>query len=84
MAFRIALKYILNHYGYRHQVIKLFEEMAELQVALCKGGDKQDILTEIADVEVMLGQIKIALDIDTTDEKRRKVRRQIKRINNEG
>lgn len=81
MAFRLALRYILDHYGYEHQVIKLFEEMAELQVALCKGGSKEDVMTEIADVEVMLGQVKLALDIDTTDEKRRKVRRQIRRIN---
>ena len=76
---------IYRHYGYRHQLLKLIEELSELQKATaellavderfdnvndyscdieaCKG----EMLLEIADVENMLGQVKLALGIKDID-----------------
>jgi len=46
-----------------HQVIMAIEELAELQKELtkylCKRGDKVHIAEEMADVEIMLAQLKI-------------------------
>ena len=76
---------IANHYGYESQIKKLFEEMAELTVAICKD-DRENIIEEIADVEVMLEQMKILLDCEGSVflEKMHKVDRQIERMKNEG
>lgn len=56
----------LAHYGAEAQTLMMFEEMSELQKELCKrsrGADNIDsIAEEIADVEIMLEQMKILHD----------------------
>lgn len=58
-----TLKKALQVYGEVTQINMVFEEMSELQKELCKyirGKDNQsEIAEEIADVEVMLAQMKI-------------------------
>ena len=58
----------LNHYGYESQLIKAIEELAELQVQLAKCHyqvtntdtfDLADLCAKIADVEIMLAQVKL-------------------------
>lgn len=55
----------LNAYGMREQITMVFEEMSELQKELCKylrGDDAvtiANIAEEIADVEIMLDQMKL-------------------------
>lgn len=86
-----AIKTIADHYGYEHQRKKLIEEMAELTVEIChldERGDykefkhRQGVYEEIADVEVVLEQIKYLLNCEDEVEalKAFKVRRQINRI----
>jgi len=56
----------IYHYGTKTQVVKTCEEMAELQQALCKALTNgcmtrelwNHIAEEIADVEIMLWQVK--------------------------
>lgn len=52
----------IEHYGVNSQINMLFEEMSELQKELCKHlrgqTDVKHIAEEIADVEIMLAQIK--------------------------
>lgn len=79
------IKQIADHYGLEHQSQKLIEEMAELTVAICKDNES-DILEEIADVEIMLEQIKYLRGIRDTDleaAKKYKIRRQTLRIDEE-
>lgn len=56
----------LAHYGAEAQTLMMFEEMSELQKELCKrsrGADNVDaIAEEIADVEIMLEQMKLLHD----------------------
>lgn len=51
----------LETFGHYNQVQKLFEEMAELQAAICHTLDGKDdtshVAEEIADVQIMLGQM---------------------------
>lgn len=57
----------VDTFGHAHQIIKAMEEMAELQKEICKylneAGINQErmdnISQEIADVEIMLEQLKI-------------------------
>ena len=57
----------VDTFGHCHQIIKAIEEMAELQKEICKylnetGIDQErmdNISQEIADVEIMLEQLKI-------------------------
>ncbi len=55
-------------FGSEKQIIMLFEEMSELQKELCKhfrGKTREDwISEEIADVEIMLEQIKLIFNIE--------------------
>ena len=60
-------------YGPRRQAIKALEELGELTQALCKwlGGDDPDteralwhVSEEIADVEIMLAQLRIMMGSD--------------------
>ena len=64
----------LKRYGYTAQMIKVVEELAELQQAVCKlvihavTGDTpkpliDDIIEETADVEIMMYQLKAMLGI---------------------
>lgn len=59
-------KTIINNYGESKQKIKAIEEMSELQKELCKDilhkGKKENITEEMADVEIMLNQLKIIFD----------------------
>lgn len=86
-----AIKSIAEFYGYKHQRKKLIEEMAELTVEIChldERGDYEDfeqrqgIYEEMADVEVVLDQIKHLLNCEDEVKamKEYKVRRQLDRI----
>lgn len=80
------VKKIAEHYGWGNQRIKAIEEMAELSVALAKNGTLANIKEEIADVYVMLRQLRFLLNI-SNDELRdmmcQKVERQLKRMEEE-
>ena len=85
MAMKIEL--ILEHYGLEAQTIKAIEELAELQVELAKMLNKQSghdaLISEIADVYIMLTQLMVIFDIDVEEidlEMSRKIDRQIRRI----
>ena len=69
------LRTVADRYGFDKQIIVLFEEMSELQKAVCKysrtrcgsGGNpsvqKHDIAEEMADVEIMVYQIMYLIGI---------------------
>lgn len=78
---------ILQHYGPRHQIAKAIEELSELQTELAKSlngdGSPGDLLSECADVFVMLIEVMAIYDIDMerfNEEVEFKVFRQISRI----
>ena len=94
------IQYIADHYGYEPQSRQLIEEMAELTVAINKAcrktfdtvdkipnmDDEERIVEEIADVEIMLRQIKYLLGIgegELSHIMEQKLDRQIERIKNE-
>lgn len=65
---------IIDRLGERNQITKCVEELSELQQVLCKllsaddGGVTLDkVVEEIADVEIMLNQVKIILEISESD-----------------
>lgn len=91
------IQYIADHYGYEPQSRQIIEEMAELTVALNKAwrktfdtvdkipnmDDEERIVEEIADVEIMLSQIKYLLGVEERELSRiveSKLYRQIERI----
>lgn len=79
------LKEIADHYKLEMQELKLIEEMAELTQAIIKG-DKSHVYDELADVEIMLEQIKYLGRYDQEIInycKEAKINRQLKRIENE-
>ena len=84
------LKTIADHYGLNHQLMKMVEELNELALECAKSWEKKSItanlIPELADVEVMLEQIKylggIALS-DIDEVKEFKINRQLKRIDKE-
>ena len=57
----------LAYYGPEAQIKMLYEEMAELQLAVCKNGRGADnldnIAEEIADVGIMLDQMRLLFDV---------------------
>lgn len=89
-----AIKKIADTYGYDAQSRQLIEEMAELTQAINKawrmGNDfdnllvqKRNIKEEIADVTIMLEQMKYLLQISDTDIEQiieQKLNRQLERI----
>ena len=95
------IQYIADHYGYEPQSRQLIEELSELIHAVCKhnrafGGkqlsesrecpEKDAIIEEIADVEIMILQIEYLLGINANsayEVLERKLDRQIERIKNE-
>lgn len=82
------LEVIADFYGYDNQRNILIEEMAELTQVLMKGTriggfDYEHIREEIADVEIMLYQIKHILNMNTDDVVEYKVNRQISRLDAE-
>lgn len=80
---------IVNHYDSKAQKIKCCEELAELQTAMLKhinkGGHYEDVLEEMADVYVMLEQMKCIFPFgeNTLEDKiEYKLQRQLDRIHN--
>lgn len=78
-------KIIFSHYGEEHQKKQLIQELGELIVAITKD-DLENVIEEMADVEVMLDQFKINCPkinkkIDTA--MLNKVSRQLRRIKEE-
>ncbi len=78
-------KIIFSHYGEEHQKKQLIQELGELIVAITKD-DLENVIEEMADVEVMLDQFKINYPkinnkIDTA--MLNKVNRQLRRIKEE-
>lgn len=78
---------IISNYGCYKQTIKAIEEMSELQKELCKDilhkGKKENITEEMADVEIMLNQLKIIFDNeekvkDIIEEKIKRTKERIK------
>ena len=65
---------IINKFGKDNQILKCVEELNELSQALCKFNSAdsgevtfEKVVEEIADVEIMLNQIKIILNISESD-----------------
>lgn len=82
------LKKAIETYGVEVQLIMTFEEMAELTQAICKnlrGRDNlNNVVEEIADVEIMLEQIKLIYDIEQWEvdiQKKAKLIRLAERLN---
>lgn len=87
---------IAEHYGYENQSLKLLEELAELQQAVIRYNlslEKNESLSttlalsenvyeEMADVEIMIDQIKYLLCAETEVDKFKvkKLNRQLKRM----
>lgn len=81
------LEQAVEEYGTRSQKIMAVEEMAELLNAFAKFERGRcsiyDIITEIADVTIMMEQLRIIYGPDAVDaEIQRKVERLQKRLNN--
>ena len=87
---RNELLFIINTYGTRAQQDIAIEELAELQKAILKHRrysnkeTEQEIIDEIADVEIMLEQLKIIYSCHSDVERRieYKIDREINRIKN--
>lgn len=83
-----VLQRALDTYGSLPQIVMVFEEMSELQKELCKylrgRGSFEHIAEEIADVEIMLEQMKMLFCCadDVRDWRRRKVERLKARLDN--
>lgn len=69
----VTFQAAFERFGEPHQLLVAFEEMAELTKAISKAirysreGHKTAITEEIADVEIMLEQVKMIFDIDDED-----------------
>lgn len=79
-------KKVIDTYG-KQQVVIAIEELSELQKELCKAlrckVNFDNITEEIADVEIMLEQMKIYFGIDdeeVEEVKKKKIERTIKRL----
>lgn len=87
-SFEEQLSMIARHYGYKVQARQAIEEMAELTQAICKiqrYGFQDDytdnLIEEIADVSIMVEQLKILVGSPSVTKKmKNKIARQIKRI----
>lgn len=75
------LKYIANHYGKEHQLEKCKEELNELIEAI-DSKDEESVKEEIADVEIMINQVKYLMCAERLVElyKDYKIQRQFIRI----
>ena len=76
---------IFSHYGDEHQRKQLIQELGELIVAITKN-DLENIIEEMADVEVVLDQFKIAypkISNKIDEVMLQKVKRQLCRIKTE-
>lgn len=85
-----VLQRAMDTYGSLPQIVMVFEEMSELQKELCKylrgRGSFEHIAEEIADVEIMLEQMKMLFCCtdDVRNERRRKVERLKDRLDKHG
>ena len=83
-----VLQRALDTYGSLPQIVMVFEEMSELQKELCKylrgKYSPASIAEEIADVEIMIEQMKMLFCCaeDVRNERRRKVERLKERLDN--
>lgn len=83
-----VLQRALDTYGSSMQIVVMMEEMSELQKELCKylrgKYSSANIAEEIADVEIMLEQMKMLFCCtdDVRNERRRKVERLKERLDN--
>ena len=72
VSFDKSLK-IIEHYGNNHQRYKAAEELSELQTLILQDANQNGkvpqnrIIEEIADVYVMLSQLKVIYKIDSRD-----------------
>ena len=63
----------IRHFGKAHQQIKAVEELGELQQAILKGLDNplrrdvKNIIEEVADVEIVLEQIKLIFELNSKE-----------------
>lgn len=79
----------IRHYGYDHQIMVAVEEMGELLQALSKfkrhEGDINNIIEEIADVEIMMQQLCLMFECyeEVVAVRRQKIERLKKRLENE-
>lgn len=91
---RETLRDAVRAFGAGRQLVKCCEEMGELTQAICKLFDKtpwddfmiESVVEEIADVEIMIEQVRIALAVDPEMERRwreRKIGRLKRRIERE-
>ena len=82
------LLFIINRYGVKNQEDIAIEELAELQKAILKNRrykskeTERNVWEEIADVEIMLEQLKIIYSChkEVEEKKEYKIERQIERI----
>lgn len=83
--FNILYKQMLEKWGAESQVLKFCEESGELTQALVKqiqkGRWKNRLIEEIADVELMLGQMKYIFEISDKEVKKLKIEK-VKKIKN--
>ena len=63
------LRAAVEKYGQGAQRMKAIEEMSELIRALARADDPDNIAEEMADVEIMLGQLRIILGNDADVER---------------
>lgn len=80
----------IDHYGVATQLVVAIEEMAELVKEITKAfrgkANKSNIIEEMADVEIMLDQLKLIVEIsdqDVDEIKMLKILRLNNRINEE-
>lgn len=79
--------YLINKFGKKEQITVAIEELSELQKELCKyiryfgKIDINHISEEMADVEIMLEQLKVMLNnsLDVEYRKKEKIQRTVKR-----
>lgn len=83
--FNILYKQMLEKWGAESQILKFCEESGELTQALVKqiqkGRWKNRLIEEIADVELMLGQMKYIFEISEKEVKKLKIEK-VKKIKN--
>jgi len=82
-SFLSTIRDAVAKYGHEAQRRQLLEELAELQVAvmhnLREKATKADVITEMADVTIMLAQLQVMLGIDD-DVLEREIRRKLNRL----
>jgi NTP pyrophosphatase (non-canonical NTP hydrolase) len=92
MMIEAKIKEIVFYFGSRGQISKAVEELIELAEILIKDVNKSELnkdhlYEELADVEIMLAQLKYIYNIDPeglNQEIDRKIERTIERITDEG